>query len=53
MQVAYDDEGGKCDEEGVDEKEIEGSEEITGLSGAETVAGSAERRHQGGGDGHS
>ena len=45
-------EGGEGDEEGVEEEEVEGPEEILELGGGEAVAGCAERRHQGGGDGH-
>lgn len=52
MQVSDNQEGGECDEEGVDEEEVEGADEVSELPGGDSVASGAERRHQGGGDGH-
>ena len=46
------DEGGEGYEDGVDEEEVEGSEEVVPLRRGEAVARGAERRHEGRGNGH-
>ena len=52
MEVAHHDEGGEGDEEGVDKEEVGGPEGVRKLPCGDAIAGGAERRHQGGGDGH-
>ena len=44
--------GGKGNKHGVDEKQVEGTEEIKPMAGCQSVASGTQRGHQGGGDGH-
>lgn len=45
--------GGKADEDGVDEKQIEGAEEVVDVAGCQAESCRAEGRHERSGDGHS
>ena len=45
-------EGGQRDKDAVDEKEVECPKDIMGVEERQAVSDSAERRHEGCGDGH-
>ena len=51
-QQLYPQEGGHGNKNGVDEKQIESPEKVAPLCCRQAVAGGAERRHEGCGDGH-